>query len=400
MALQADSMSGVARTDAIVRPVRVLLVAPSMDMVGGQSIQAQRLLMALNGSDVIAGDFLPVNPRLPGALSLLQKVKYVRTVVTSLAYFFALLREVRRYDVIHAFSASYWSYLLAPLPAMLVARLYGKPTVLNYRSGEALDHLTNWRSAVPTIRRYATSVVTPSGYLVDVFSRFGILARTIPNFVDLGRFRYRVRKAPAPKFFSNRNHEAHYNVATVLTAFYRIQGEYPDATIVVAGDGPLRGDLECLARDLGINAVFTGRVGQAEMAELYDQADVYLNAPLIDNMPGSILEAFACGLPVVTTNAGGIPWIVRDGENGLMVEAGDKDATADALASAAIRLLREPALATCIAESARAELERRYTWPVVKRQWEQLYLELYRMSKGQSASDARMKDSEAVDGST
>lgn len=392
-------MSGDASTDAIVRPVRVLLVAPSMDMVGGQSIQAQRLLKALHESSVVAAGFLPVNPRLPGALSLLQKVKYVRTVVTSLAYFYTLLRDVRKYDVIHAFSASYWSYLLAPFPAMFVARLCGKPAALNYRSGEALDHLTNWRTAVRTIRRYATSVVTPSGYLVDVFSRFGIPARAIPNFVDLERFRYRAREATTPKFFCNRNHEAHYNVATVLRAFRRIQREYPDATIVIAGDGPLRGDLEYLARDLGINAVFTGRVGQAEMAELYDQADVYLNAPLIDNMPGSILEAFACGLPVVTTNAGGIPWIVRDGENGLMVEAGDTDATADALASAAIRLLREPSLATRIAESARTELERRYIWPVVKRQWEQLYRELYRMSKGQSAGVVRMKDSETVDGS-
>src|SRR2546429_6888166 len=63
------------------------------------------------------------------------------------------------------------------------------------------------------------------------------------------------------------------------------------------------------------------------MPGVYDAADVYLNAPDIDNMPGSILEAFASGLPVVTTDAGGIPYMVRDGENGLIVPRGDRKST-------------------------------------------------------------------------
>src|SRR5439155_1504171 len=102
--------------------------------------------------------FLPVNPRLSGPLRRLQSVKYVRTIVTSLAYGAMLLARVRRYDVIHIFSAAYTSFMLAPTPAILVAKLYGKKSVLNYRSGEAEDHLHRWRrTALPTLKPRPTA---------------------------------------------------------------------------------------------------------------------------------------------------------------------------------------------------------------------------------------------------
>src|SRR5450432_2583281 len=119
------------------RRVRVLIVAPSIDILGGQSLQAQRLMHGLAASTEVQAEFLAVNPRLPGFLGHLQRIKYLRTVVTSIAYFAALLRAVPRCDVVHAFSASYFSYLLAPLPALLAARVFTRRSVLNYRSGEA-----------------------------------------------------------------------------------------------------------------------------------------------------------------------------------------------------------------------------------------------------------------------
>src|SRR5665213_4301163 len=114
--------------------IRVLVVGPSVDIVGGQSVQLARLLEHLQHTSGVEVDFLPVNPRLPGPLRYLQRVKYVRTVATSITYVARLLRRVPLCDVVHAFSASYYSYLLAPLPALIVARLYGKQTLLNYHS--------------------------------------------------------------------------------------------------------------------------------------------------------------------------------------------------------------------------------------------------------------------------
>src|SRR6185369_13006002 len=133
------------RNDVAVKKVRVLMVAPSFDILGGQSVQAARLFERLKEESSIEIDFLPINPRLPGVLRQLQRMKYVRTVVTSVAYVASLLFHAFRYDVLHVFSASYLSFALAPTPAILIGKLYGRKVLLNYHSGEAEDHLQRWR---------------------------------------------------------------------------------------------------------------------------------------------------------------------------------------------------------------------------------------------------------------
>jgi glycosyltransferase involved in cell wall biosynthesis len=355
-------------------PVRVCLVGPSLDILGGQAVQAQRLLERLRTVPRLDVDFLAVNPRLPGPLRALQGVKYVRTVATETAYVAQLAAAVRRYDVVHAFSASYSSFLLAPVPALLAARLAGRRSVLNYRSGEADDHL----GRSPLARRLAglaDAIVVPSGYLVDVFARHGLAARSIFNFVEIERIPYRRRAAPRPVFLSNRNLEPMYNVGCVLRAFGRVQREVPNAELVVAGFGSQERALRALAGELGLGGVtFAGRVRPEDMPALYDRADVYLNSPDIDNMPNSVIEAYAAGLPVVTTDAGGIPYIVEHGRTGLMV-ARDDDA---AMAGAALRLLREPGVAARLADAGRADCLGKYVWPAVGPEWERLYAGLAR----------------------
>ncbi|MBT8396868.1 MAG: glycosyltransferase family 4 protein [Gemmatimonadetes bacterium] len=355
-----------------MNPIRIALVAPSLDLLGGQAVQASLLMDRLNQLPDLEVEFIPINPRMPGPLRELQKVRFVRTVVTTLGYVGSLLARLRSFDVVHVFSASYFSFFLAPTPALVVAKAFGRPTVLNYRSGEADDHLTRWRTAPPTIR-LATRVVTPSEYLVDVFGKHSLTASSIPNFVDLETFRWRERDPLRPVFLSNRNFEAHYDVATVLRAFAVIQAQWPSARLLVAGDGPQRQELHALAERLGLEQVeFMGQVEHTRMPQLYDQSDIYLNAPYIDNMPNSILEAYACGLPVVTSDAGGIPYIVRDRETGLLVPPRDPGA----LAEAALRLLSDPKLAAALAAGGRREVQERYTFSSVRNQWLELYREL------------------------
>ena len=374
---KGDNQPSVEATNG-ARPLRVLMVAPSLDILGGQAVQAARLFENLSREEGLEIRMQPINPRLPGVLHRLQKIKYLRTVVTSIAYCAQLLWRVPRYDVLHIFSASYFSFVLAPTPAILAARLYGKRAVLNYRSGEAEDHLRKWRrTALPTIG-LVDEIVAPSGYLVDVFAQFGFRARSIFNIVETERFRFRERAPLRPVFFSNRNFEPLYNVECTLRAFHLVQQRYADARMVVAGDGSQRSRLEALARELQLrNVEFIGRVEPARMPELYDAADIYLNSPNIDNMPGSIIEAYASGIPVVTTNAGGIPYIVTDGETGLMVERNDYEG----MARAGIRLLEDEGLATKIARSAHEEC-RKYSWKSVRDEWMELYTEL-------AARDAR-----------
>jgi glycosyltransferase involved in cell wall biosynthesis len=321
-----------------------------MNILGGQAVQALRLIEHLRDGDGVEVDLVPVNPVLPGVLGRLQRIKYVRTVITSVRYVMSLLARLRSYDVIHVFSASYWSFVLAPLPAMLIGRMYGRKVVLNYHSGEADDHLTHWPSAVRAMQ-LAHEIVVPSQYLVDVFARFGLHARAIYNFVDVGSVPYRRRQPLRPRLLTNRNLEPLYNVALVLRAFAHVQQRIPEATLIVAGFGSQRAALEKIAGTLGLRGVsFVGRVSPSEMGALYDAADVFVNGSDIDNMPLSILDAFAAGTPVVTTDAGGIPYVVRDAVTGIVVPRGDDTA----LAAGVLRLLREPALASGLADAARA----------------------------------------------
>jgi glycosyltransferase involved in cell wall biosynthesis len=362
--------------------LRVLLVAPSLDILGGQSRQAVRLMDGLRREPELEVGFLPHNPRLPGFLRSLQAVKYLRTLVTTLYYVALLLLRIKRYDIIHIFSASYYSYSLSAVPALLISRLFGKKTILNYRSGEAQDHLENWRTAVPTLK-LADVIVVPSGYLVEVFARHGLQTRAIYNIVELDRFSFRERQPLRPIFLTSRLLEPLYNVPCVLRAFAIIQQRYPDATLTVAADGWLRDELEALARDLQLrNAHFIGFVPFQDMPALYDAADVYLSATSIDNMPSSITESMACGLNVVTTDGGGaIPYIMTNEVTGLIVDRDDHRA----LAAAAIRLLNDNALALKLVRNAH-ESSKKFTWPHIRVEWLNLYQELAKQ-KGLSLSN-------------
>ena len=344
---------------------RVLIVGPSLDILGGQAVQAARLLKRLQEEHSLLVSLLPVNPRLPGPLRALQRVKYLRTLVTFPAYLASLVASVRHYDVIHIFSASYLSFVLAPTPALLAARLWKRRSILNYRSGEAEDHFRRWRrTALPTVR-LADAVIVPSGYLVGVFKALGVEARAISNFVDLETFTFRERSTLTPVFLSNRNLEELYNVACTIDAFALIQAQYPSARLIVAGDGAQRAALEERARDLGLrNIAFVGKVRPEEMNAMYQNADIYLNSPMIDNMPTSIIEAFASGLPVVTSDAGGIPYLVEHERTGLMFSTGDSAGMAQQI----LRLLETPDLARTIIANAHRECER-YLWSSVRRQW-------------------------------
>lgn len=349
-------------------PIRVAVVAPSLRILGGQAVQAQRLIDAWRGDDAVQPWLVPINPIPRAPFDRLLDLDYVRTVVTQLVYYPLLLRELRKADVVHVFSASYTSFLLAPLPAILIAKLYGRPVVLNYRSGEAPDHLRRSAIARWALRRVDLNVV-PSSFLRDVFASFGIGSRIVGNVAELSRFRYRERSPLRPRLLSTRNFEPLYNVACTLRAFARVQAAYPDASLTLVGAGSQDEALRRLAAGLGLrNVTFAGRVAQAEIHRFYADADIYVQTPAIDNMPGSVIEAFASGLPVVSTRVGGVPAILDDGVHGLLAPDDDDQQ----MASHVLALLAEPERARRLAAAAHAAC-RSYEWPVLRDQWLDAY---------------------------
>lgn len=348
--------------------LRVAVVAPSLGILGGQAVQADRLLRAWQRDPAIEAWLVPVNPLPPQPLRGVLRVKYLRTLVTQCTYWPLLVRELRKADVVHVFSASYFSFLLAPLPAILVAGVFRKPVLLNYRSGEAPDHLQRSRVARWALARVARNIV-PSGFLRDVFAGFGIEADVIPNVVDLDRFRFRERSPLRPRLLSTRNFEDLYNIPCTLRALRIVQQRRPDATLTLVGDGAGRAAAERLAMELGLHGVtFAGRVPPDEIWRYYDAADIYLQTPDIDNMPGSVLEAYASGMAVVSTTAGGVPYILKHEREGLLTPCDDHEAAA----AAVLRLLDTPPLARAVMAAGRAFAEH-CTWERIRPRWVRAY---------------------------
>jgi len=367
--------------------LRVAFVAPSLDILGGQAVQADRLLRAWQDDPDVDAWLVPVNTTLPAALRFTTRVKYLRTLVNELTYLPRLVRELARADVVHIFSASYSSFLLAPLPAFAVARLLGRPAILNYRSGQAPDHLTRSRIVREVLARADKNVV-PSSFLVDVFSDFGIEATSIPNIVDLATFRFRERDRLRPRLLSTRNFETLYNVTATIRAFKIVQERWPEASLTLVGGGADEPGLRALVAQLGLRQVtFAGRVPPHAIAAFYADSDIYIQTPNIDNMPTSVLEAFASGLPVVSTEAGGVPAIVTHGVTGLLAPLADYETVGHHV----LRLLDQPDYARSLAQAAYATCRSR-TWPQVRGQWLRAYRSVLPAAARSSTADGERGD--------
>ena len=362
----------------VSRP-RIAMVAPSLGVLGGQAVQAKVLADHLR-ADGYGVELVPINPPFPRGAGWLKRLRFIRTVANEGLYL-PTLRRLRSADVVHVLSASYWSFLLAPLPAIIAARKWGKPILLNYHSGEADDHLAHWGSLVHPWLKMVDKIVVPSVFLRDVFARHGYRAEVIHNIIDTGRFRYRERLPLLPEFLSVRNFESHYGVEYTLVAFAMIQTVFPAASLTVAGQGPQEAELKHLAQALALrNVRFIGAVDPVEMPNLYERHSVFLNASFVDNQPLSVLEAMASGMPIVSTPIGDIPNMVKDGESATLVPAGDPYA----MAKAATLLLEQPQRAALMAQRAKESLIH-YDWSKVGPAWANTYRRLATTSSDMEA---------------
>jgi asparagine synthase (glutamine-hydrolysing) len=352
-------------------PIRVAFVGPSLRYVGGQSVQADLLMQNWRDDPEVTAKFVPIDPSFPLFLKWAERVPGLRTLLREPIYALSLWRELKDVDLAHIYSASYWSFLLAPLPAWLTARMRGKKTLINYHSGEARDHLKRSRVA-PRVLRKADRVVVPSGYLVDVFREFGLEAQAIANVVDLSQFRYRPRQPLRPHLVCTRGFHPYYGIDVVVRAFADVQKAHPEARLDLVGGGALEGEIRELVSQLNIpNVNFVGVVPRSEIGKHYDRADIFVNGSNLDNMPVSVLEAFAAGTPVVTTEPGCMKYFISHERTGLLSPPGNSVI----LAQNILRVLSDADLAAQLAENAVCELKR-YQWAAVREQWLEVYQNL------------------------
>jgi glycosyltransferase involved in cell wall biosynthesis len=340
---------------------KVCLVGPLPPPSGGMAEQTAQLARLLNNEGVHV-DIVQVNPPHPN--NFLGKLRGVRAVFRLIPYLHRLWQAIGNASIVHVMANSGWSWYLHAAPAIQIAYLRKVPSVVNYRGGGAREFLQkSSKRILPTLAKTQV-LVLPSGFLLRVFQEFGINGCIVPNIVDLSRFSPAERElsTASPHIVVTRNLETIYGIDVALKAFKLVLDQFPAARMTIAGIGDQAQNLHQIARELAIDhkVEFVGRLGREEMVELYKSASVLLNASRIDNMPNSLLEALASGIPIVTTNAGGIPHMVQHRETAFLVDIDDTSAMAEATLS----ILKDDQLRSKLIENGLAEAKK-YSWESV-----------------------------------
>lgn len=218
----------------------------------------------------------------------------------------------------------------------------------------------------------AAALVAPSKYLMHQFNGVQLGQMVfIPNNIKLKDYAFKERNKLSPKLLWVRAFHKTYHCEMAVEVLHQLLKNYPDAELSMIGPDK-DGSLELTkqkARELGVlNQVkFTGKLSKTEWHALSERYDIFINTTHVDNTPISVMEALALGLPVVSTNVGGIPFLLNDGENAFLVNDNDTGA----MVSSIEQLLKSGELARNFSAKGRA-LVSQFDWEVVKNQWFEL----------------------------
>ena len=327
----------------------VIVIAPKAPPYGGMALQAEKLVNLLRQEGHTVA-FLPSNLPFPRGLGFAEQLRGIRPFLRSAVIANRLRAELGRADVVHVLAASWLYFFLVVAPAVFLARLFGKRVIINYRSGEGREFFRSYGWLAAPVFRLASEVTAPSSFLAEAIQdRFGLPAKIIPNIVDLKAFRYRQRSRYEPKLLVTRHLEKMYGVDSVVRAFACVQKRFPEASLEIAGTGSEEERLRKLVAESGLkNVRFCGHVPHAQLPALYDRSDILLNGSYVDNFPGSLVEASATGLAVVSSNAGGIPAMYENGRTAILVEPGDWQG----LAKGVEALIDDPSLGVRLTSAA------------------------------------------------
>jgi glycosyltransferase involved in cell wall biosynthesis len=360
MAAESRSMLGIG------------LVGPLAPPSGGMASQCEQLLRLLK-SEGLRVELVQTNrPFWPGVVG---RLPLLRAIFRLVPFVWKLWRVAGRVDVMHIFANSGWAWYLMATPALIVAHWRGKPSIIHYHGGNADRFFSRAPRHALAMLRTASLRVTPSVFLQGVFHRHKLGAEVIPNAIDLNRFLLASHRSLgiSPHLIVTRNLESIYDISTAIRAFAIIRRALPGAHMTIAGSGPELSKLQAEVMSQGLDGAvqFSGRIDNDLIVSLYASADCMLNPSRVDNMPISILEAFASGVPVVSTDVGGIPDLVIHGASGLLVPAGDYEA----MAREALRVLQTPVLASTLRANGLSQAQR-YGWSQVRSKWLMAYAQL------------------------
>jgi glycosyltransferase involved in cell wall biosynthesis len=271
------------------------------------------------------------------------------------------------YILIDTYSTSSFWYAVV---CSQIARVFKVKYVPILRGGDLPNRLKNNPKLCRMVFANAYKNVAPSGYLKQAFENAGFTNVVhIPNSIEIDKYKLKTRVELTPKLFWVRAFASIYNPEMAVKVLQQLQEKYPSATLTMVGpdkDGSLQ-TTKAFAESVGVAVNFTGQLAKEDWWQLASEHDIFINTTHFDNTPISVMEAMALGLPVVSTNVGGIPFLLTDKENALLVNDDDVSKMTDAICS----LLEDQQKASDLALNARHFIEQ-MDWQVVKKEWKQI----------------------------
>ncbi len=210
--------------------------------------------------------------------------------------------------------------------------------------------------------------ISPSIYLQQEFSNRGFRSEYIPNSIHIKEYDFKERQHLSPKILWVRAFDKTYNPLLAVKVLNLVKKQFENAKLCMVGptkDGTFE-EVQLLVDKLNLteNIKFTGVLKKEDWHKLSADYDIFINTTTIDNMPVSVIEAMALGLPIISTNVGGIPYLIKNKENGILVSANDEQEMANAI----INILNNPDEANRLSLSARLFSEQ-FDIEKIKVQW-------------------------------
>lgn len=285
----------------------------------------------------------------------------------------SLFKFRKDYDIaiVNVFSGA--AFFIVDISSLIIKK-HKKPLIFVLRGGNLPEFSVNRKKWVKRVLSRGNIIVSPSAYLFDYCNSLDLSSTIIPNVIDLDQYPFRLRNIIEPKLLWMRTFHEIYNPEMAVEVVNILRKSIPNIHLTMAGQEKGRLQYVCtLVKERGLAEVvkFEGFLNKETKQKVFNEHDIYLNTNRIDNTPVSVIEAAAFGIPIIATNVGGIPFLLKSEETGILVESENSNDMAQAI----LRLINDPQLVQKLSINGR-RLAESCSWQNVLKMWQKVFSDL------------------------
>lgn len=272
-------------------------------------------------------------------------------------------RKTADFVLIDTYSTLNFYYALAVSQLCRVLRLQYIPIL---HGGNLPNRLNRNPKLSELLFKHSHINISPSEYIQHHFETKGYSCKVIPNSIAISQYKFKTRTIDDVKLLWVRSFSKIYNPTLAVDVLDVLKAKGYDATLCMVGpekDGSLE-QTKAYAKAKKLDVTFTGGLTKSEWIKLSKDYNVFINTTNFDNMPVSVIEAMALGLPVISTNVGGLPFLIHHQKDGLLVPPNQVDGFVNAIQ----QLKDDSILLSSITKQARVKAES-YDWSTIQQLW-------------------------------